>query len=164
MYRSIAAAGATAAAVLGAGAAALATSGPATTDGTASASTPVSTAAASQPAARHRQLRRAALRHAVHGELVTHGKHGFVTHSAIRGTVTNASPTALTVKAADGFTQTFTLTTHTRIREHSPGKRGATNATASVLHDGDQVAAFGKAPEKSGAHPTASVVIDGVRK
>jgi hypothetical protein len=154
-----AAAGAAAAVVLGAGTAALAASGSGTTSGSGSSAS--STAHTAKNKLRHKRL----LMHGVHGQIVTHGKDGYVTHSGIRGTATTVSATSITVKAADGYTQTFTLTKDTKVRERpASGKGKGTAGTVSNLKSGDQVAVLGKAPEKSSAKPTATVVIDGIKK
>jgi preprotein translocase subunit YajC len=153
-----AAAGAAAAIVIGAGTAAFAVSGSDTTSGSGSSA---STSHNAMKALRHKRL----LLHMVHGQIVTHGADGYVTHSGIRGTATAVSPTSITVKAADGFTQTFTLTKDTKVRERpASGKGKGTAGTVSDLKSGDQVAVLGKAPEKSTAKPTATVVIDGIKK
>jgi hypothetical protein len=158
MYRKIAAAGATAVAIVGVGATALATSGTSATSGAGSQ-------AAAHPAAaaawrHHHRL----LRHLVHGSVVTHGKHGYVAHSAVRGTAEAVSPTSITVKAADGYSATYTITKHTKVRERSAGKvRGKPGSMADV-QTGDRVAVLGREPEKSTNDPTATVIVDGVRK
>lgn len=46
----------------------------------------------------------------LHGEFVTgEAATGFVTALSQTGTVTAASPTSITIRSADGFTQTYTL-------------------------------------------------------
>jgi hypothetical protein len=159
MYRKIAVAGATAAAIVGVGTAALATSGTGSTAGSGSH------AGAKQ--AHHKKQHRPAqaLRRGVHGELVTKGKDGFVVHSGIRGAATSVSATSITVKAADGYSETFTLTKATKVRERPSSGRGkGTAGTAADLKSGDQVAVIGKKAETSSAKPSATVVIDGLKK
>ncbi|MGH8860842.1 MAG: hypothetical protein ACRDVG_06340 [Jatrophihabitantaceae bacterium] len=156
----IAVAGATAAAIVGVGTVALATSGPDPTAGAGSST--------SQHGGKHHgehALRRA-LRHALHGSVTTKGKDGYVTHSAVRGTVSALSATSITVKATDGFTESFTLTKDTKVRERVPNApRGSRTSpgTMSQVKSGDQVAVLGKAPEKSTTAPTATVILDGLR-
>lgn len=55
----------------------------------------------------------------------------FVTHSAIHGSVTAVSPTSITVKAPDGFSQTFKVSTDTKVhlRGDRAGKAAATPGT-----------------------------------
>ncbi|HEY7010753.1 MAG TPA: hypothetical protein VH395_17510 [Jatrophihabitantaceae bacterium] len=153
-----AAAGAAAAIVIGAGTAAFAVSGSGSTSGSGSSA---STASTAHHGMRHKRL----LMHMVHGQIVTHGKDGYVTHSGIRGTATAVSATSITVKAADGFTQSFALTKDTKVRERPASGTGKGSAgTLSDLKSGDKVAVLGKAPEKSTAKATATVVIDGIKK
>jgi hypothetical protein len=154
MYRKIAVAGATAAAIVGVGTAAMATSGSDSTVGS-----------GSQQGSHQKQHARAALmRHLVHGQIVTHGKDGYVVHSGIRGTVGSVSATSITVKAADGFSQTFTLTKDTKVRERTAGQRKGSPGKIADLKSGDKVAVLGKAPEKSSANPSATIVVDGRQK
>jgi preprotein translocase subunit YajC len=156
-----AAVGAAAAIVVGAGTAAFATSGSGTTGGSGSSSSAHNGNSAAMKKLRHKRL----LTHLVHGQIVTHGSDGYITHSGIRGTATAVTATSITVKADDGFTQTFTLSKDTRVRERpASGKGKATAGTLSDLKSGDKVAVLGKAPEKSSAKPAASVVIDGLKK
>lgn len=154
MYRKILIVGATAAAIVGVASAALAASGSDTTTGTASAS---STSAKQHP-------KGAALRHALHGAITTKGKDGYVTHTGIRGAVTSVSPTSITVKAADGFSQTFTINKTTKVRERTAGQAKGTPATISDVKSGDQVGVLGKGADSASATPTATVVIDGLKK
>ena len=98
MYRKIAVAGVTAAAIIGAGTAALAESG--STSGTPSpasstsstATSSGSTAAAGAHGAKGSRLGRLA-RRVVHGQFVTGQAGAFVTHDVIRGQVSSVSPT-----------------------------------------------------------------------
>jgi preprotein translocase subunit YajC len=162
VYRSIAVAGATAAVIIGAGTAALAASGTDSTSGSGTSSTSAGNHAAAKQM-RHKRL----LTHLVHGQIVTKGKDGYVTHSGVRGTATAVSATSITVKAADGYTQTFRLTKDTKVRERGAGAVKGTPGKVSDLKTGDTVAVLGKAPEKSPTSttsPTATVVIDGLKK
>jgi hypothetical protein len=155
-YRTIAVAAGTAVAVVGIGTAALATSGTATTSG--------SGHPAANAAHRHRHALRGMLEHVLHAQVTTRGKSGYVTHSAVRGAVTKISPTAVTVRSADGFTETFTVTSATRVREHVAGQHHASKGALSDVKSGDQVAVLGKAAEGSSGDPDATVIVDGLRK
>jgi hypothetical protein len=161
VYRKIAVAGVTAAAMIGVGTAAVATSG--STSGSGSAGAKSGSSGAHHK--RHHPRPGKVLRHGVRGELVTNSKDGYVVHSGIRGTITSVSPTAVTVKAADGYSQTLTLTKDTKVRERPASGRGrGTKGTVADLKSGDKVAVVGKKPEKAAGNATAVVVIDGLRK
>lgn len=166
MFAKIALAGATAAAIIGVGTAAIATSGPSATagSGTTGSQHAAAKGGAKGKAQQGKHPLRRALRHAVHGSVVTKGKDGYVTHTAVRGTVTSVSSTALTVKAADGFSQTYTLTKTTRVRERAADGKKATKGALSDLKTGDKVGVVGTAPDKAGARPTAQFVLDGLTK
>jgi hypothetical protein len=169
--------------VLGAGTAALATStsapakpsvagtsSPAPSGSTApGAAAPNSTApgaAAPDRAARGPKAHKPALKalgRALHATWVTpdrDSENTFVTHHAIRGEVTAVSPTSLTVKALDGFTQTYAVNGDTKVhlRKGLPsqgngkgngaqGNRGGLGkgpaGTISDVHTGDKVAVTG---------------------
>ena len=173
MYRRIATVGVTAAAIVGVGTAALAASGTGTSGSGSTAGGPGGgTSSSGAPAAgstqqRHPAARRAgiaALRHAQHGSVVIRTAHGFVTRSGIRGTVTAVSPTAITVRAADGYSATYTLSSRTTVRRHTPGQhRPGTASSISALGTRDTVLVIGTAPDTRGAVPTATLVVDGVR-
>jgi hypothetical protein len=157
-YRKIAVAGVTVAAVVGGGTAAAvaASSGSSSTNGSGS------------QASAHRHKHPRLVRHlvrGVHGQVVTHGKNGYVTHSAVRGTVSAVSATAITVQAADGYRQTFTINKDTRVRERPTSGTGKGRpGTISDVKSGDRVGVLGKKAEHSTARSTATVVIDGLRK
>jgi hypothetical protein len=165
MYRKIAAVVGTAAVILGAGTAALAASGPDATGGTGSTSAPATSTPApgNNTAGRRRHVERALVRHAVHGSIVTQGKNGYVRHTGIRGTITAVSPTALTVKATDGTTQTFVLMKATKVRERTPGQAKGSPGTISQLKTGDDVGVLGRGPESATGVPSAAFVVDGLK-
>ena len=120
MWKKIALAGASAAVILGAGGAALATSG----SGASVSGTP---SAVGFGAARHGHPGLAG-RNVLHGQFVTRSKDDaktFVTHTVVRGAVTAVSATSITVKAADGFSQTFTVNADTKVHQRGAG-RGTT--------------------------------------
>ena len=50
------------------------------------------------------------------------------------------------------------------MRERTAGKARATAGTLSEVKDGDTVAVLGKAPATSTVNPTATVVVDGLKK
>jgi hypothetical protein len=109
-------AGVVAAGVLGTAGVAAATSDTATPTPAAS-SAPAGTTAPGDKTAQRRKVRRAALVRGMHGEFVAKGKDGKpVTFETIRGTVTAVGPTSVTVKAEDGFTETFTANSDTKVR------------------------------------------------
>jgi hypothetical protein len=180
MLKKIVFAAAAAAVVLGAGTAALAASGGSgspspSPSGSASAPAKPGPAApgpaapgAAAPGAAHRgpKADRPALRalgRALHAQWVTRerGNAGsFVTHDAIRGEVTAVSATSITVKAADGVSQTYAVTSDTKVhlrknlpgpgkgRAHGQGGNGQPTAgapagTISDVHTGDKVAVTG---------------------
>jgi hypothetical protein len=155
MLRKIVIAGSAAAVVLGAGTAALAASGSSTTPSAPGSST----AAAAAKAGGH--LKRAELKRALHASWVTRdGKNStsFVTHDAIRGQVTAVSATSITVKAADNVSQTYAVTSTTKVHSRADGKGKA--GTISEVKSGDLVAVLGTG---SGTL-TATQVLDGTKK
>lgn len=83
------------------------------------------------------------MRRAVHGQWTTQNKatKSFVTHDAIRGTVTSVSPTSITVQSLDKKSETYTVTSATKVRIRANGK-GA-KATISQVHTGDQAIVVG---------------------
>lgn len=90
-----------------------------------------------------------AMERALHAQWVTPkaGSPGtFVTHDAIRGEVTAVSASSITVKAADGVSQTYAVTGSTKVhlRKAATGKgRAGTPGTIGDVHTGDQVAVAG---------------------
>ncbi|WP_375480495.1 hypothetical protein [uncultured Jatrophihabitans sp.] len=139
MYRKILIGGMTAAAIVGAGGAALAVTG---SDATTSGAAATTSAAASQHAAKGKQGKNKLLRRLAHGQFVTKGKGGvFVTHDLIRGTVTSVSATSITVEAADKKSETFVITKDTKVRMREDGKGSA--STISKVATGDKVAVAG---------------------
>jgi hypothetical protein len=136
MWKKIAIAGGVCVAIAGAGTAALATSGtPAPSPSPTSSSAPSSTGKA---AAKHD-----ALRHALHAQWVTKAKGSttVVTHDAIRGSVTAVSPSSITVVAGDKKSETFHVTSATKVRIRTNGK-GA-KGTISQVHTGDKALVIG---------------------
>ena len=140
MWKKIAIGGAVAAAILGSGAAALASSGSAV-PGTPTAGTPAAATASAAAKGRH-PIARALARHTVHGQFVTRDSSGgFVTHDVIKGTVTSVSATSITVKAADNTSETYVVNSSTKVRQRSNGKGSA--STIGAVHTGDDVAVVG---------------------
>jgi hypothetical protein len=151
MYRTIAIAGATAAVIIGSGAAALAASGSSTPP------TPSTPSASSTHAAQdgHGKTELKALRHVVEAQIVTRGKDGaFVTHDLIRGEVTAVSSGAITVRAANGKSEQFTVTPATNVRIRTSGK--GTPAKITDVHVGDTVRVAGTGT----GTPSATHVVD----
>ena len=97
-----------------------------------------------------------ALRGFEHGSWVSDGKNGTVTHVAIKGAATAVSPTSITVKAADGTTDTFVVNGSTAVRVKGSGKTaiGSVKVNDTVLVTGTQ----------SGSTDTAVHVLDGGAK
>ena len=84
------------------------------------------------------------LRRALHAQWTTRdGKDSttFVTHDAIRGQITAVSPTLITVKAADGVTDTFVVTTNTKV--HVKGQAKDTTSSIADIHIADTAAVRG---------------------
>jgi hypothetical protein len=101
---------------------------------------------------RHK-IRRAAIVRGMHGEWVVKGKDGKpVTLLTIRGEITAVSPTSVTVKAEDGVSETFTVTSDTKVK-------GADVTSISGVKVGAKGAMVGV---KSGNTTTARAVL--VRK
>jgi len=108
-------AGVAAAGVLGTAGVAAATSNDSTPAPTASAAPSNSAAPSDHPKAK--RARRALIGRGMHGEWVVKGKDGKpVTLETIRGTVTAVGSSRLTVKAEDGFTETFATNSDTKVR------------------------------------------------
>ena len=117
-------AGVAAAGVLGTAGVAAATSNDSTPAPTASAAPSNSAAPSDHPKAK--RARRALIGRGMHGEWVVKGEDGKpVTLETIRGTVTAAGSSRLTVKAEDGFTETFATNSDTKVR-------GGANALGNV--------------------------------
>jgi hypothetical protein len=146
MWKKLAAAGAVGAAVLGAGGAALAADG-----GSSSTSPSATSTTAPKAATRDGRLARRAL----HGTFVTRGKGGtFITHELARGAVTAVSPTSISVRTADGDTETYVVDSSTKVRTHVKGAKGSAS-TIGAVHVGDNVGVTGK-----GTPATATVIVD----
>lgn len=140
MYRKILVSGVTAAAIIGAGATALAVTGSDPTPGTpSSTSSPKDHAKSKNHSGKNGKAK--LLRRAAHAQIVTKGKDGFVTHDLINGTVTSVSATSITVKAADNKSETFTVTKDTKVRARTNGK-GADSSISKVL-TGDHIVVVG---------------------
>ncbi len=154
MYMKIAMAGATVAAIVGVGTAAVAVTGstgglPTPTASSSPAAGAGGTAAVGGTAAtggttkagRHPGLAKLAAR-SVHAQLVTRSKDGtFVTHDEIRGEVTAVSGASVTVKAADGTGESFSVTSATVVRIRAAGKGVA--GSISQVKVGDTVIVVG---------------------
>jgi len=65
----------------------------------------------------------------------------FVTQNAIRGSVTAVTSTSITVKAADGISETFTVNTGTKVRMTRAEKAAA--GTIAQVKVGDRVGVLG---------------------
>jgi hypothetical protein len=160
--------------LVGAGAVAVAVPGSVTTGrptgGAAVAALRSATGSPSGTAAARPGHWRHLLRLAQHAQVATSGPRGAFLYDAIRGVVSAVSPTSLTVRAADSFSQTFVLsssTTRVRIRPaHAAGTSTGKGKPGSLsdIHAGDEVFAFGRSADRTGAVPTAQLVIVGVKR
>lgn len=165
MWKKIAIAGAVGAAILGTGAAALAETGTSTST-SASASTSPSTSspattsgsAAGKPGQLKGKLKEA-LGRFEHGSWVSSDKStsADITHDAVKGAVTAVSPTSISVKASDGFSETFVVNSDTGVRIKGTKAAGAIGS----VKVGDTVLVTGT---KSGTTATAKHVLDGGTK
>lgn len=153
MYRKILVIGATAAAVLCTGTAALALPGSHTTTGspgTTSASTDGSSATHASNANRVKHGKGRLLRRAEHGDIVVHTKKGDVTVQFARGVVTSVSSSAITVQSQDKKFETFIVDKSTKVKSRTkPATKGAkpakpTASSITKVSKGDHVAVVGK--------------------
>lgn len=146
MLKKIVVAASAAAVVLGAGTVALASSGnTAAPAPNASNAAPGNAAAGKAARGNGHRLALRALRGALHAQWVTRdGSGSFVTHDAIRGVVTAVSAGSITVKAADGVTQSYAVTSATKIHIRDAGASNpAKPGTISDVHTGDKIAVAG---------------------
>jgi hypothetical protein len=141
MYKKILIAGGTAAVIIGLGTAAFAESG--STTGT---PTPTGTTSSTAKAAAGKgdgALGKLAKR-AISAQIVTRGKDGsFVTHDLERGTVTSVSPTSIVVKAADNTSETFAVTSATKVRVRTTGTAKGAAGTIAQVATGKDVLVLG---------------------
>ena len=80
------------------------------------------------------------LKNADHGQLVTTGKDGkVVTHDLIHGKVTAVSTNSISVVAADKVSQTYTISSATKVRLRATKSLGS----ISSVHEGDEVYVLG---------------------
>jgi hypothetical protein len=95
---------------------------------------PPPTTSAPAPAAKahaKHQARRALAARAEHGEVTLRGKAGDRTVDVQRGVVTAASPTSVTVRSTDGFTQTYAFTPTSKVRK----QKAKSQASAVAVND-----------------------------
>ena len=100
------------------------------------------------------------LARALHATWVTKNKKGVVTHEAIRGAVTALTATSITVKAADGFSQTYTVGAGTKVLVRNlsatdQAGRRATASSMSAVTAGARALVIGQ----GGANPSANRVV-----
>ncbi len=128
-------AGAVGAVSIGAGGAAMAAtsspSAPSSSPGSAPSSGSAAGSATHQGHGRDKD--RDGLAHAIHAEWVTRdAKTGVnTTHDEVRGTVSAVSPTAISVRAADGVSQTYVVTPTTKVHGKAD-QRGTTGSITQV--------------------------------
>jgi hypothetical protein len=157
MNRNIAIAGLAAVVVLGGGTAAYAASTSSGATPTPSASAAPSGSGSASAKAAHPRLVKLGAR-GVRAQVVTRGKNGtFVTHDTIRGQVIAVSATSIGVKAADGTTETFTVSSATKVRMRTAGK-GAPSSIG-LVKTGDTVLVLG-----TGTGPFAAQHVVDVKK
>ncbi len=145
---ALAVAGVATAGVLGTAGVAAATSSDSTPAPSASAAPGSSAPSSDHP--RAKRAKRALLARGMHGEWVVKGKDGKpVTLETIRGTVTAVSASSVSVKAEDGFTETFATNSDTKVRG------GGADALSDVKA-GAKAAVVGV---KSGSTTTARAVL-----
>jgi len=160
MWKKIAIGGAVAAAIVGAGTASVALTG---SDTPSPSTTSTSAAAPGEqgrgPLARHGKHPLARLgKHVLHGQWVVKNKDGdVVTRDEIHGSVTAVSATSITVKAEDGVSQTYAITSDTKVRQRTQGKpRSGDDSDISKVKTGDNVVVLGTGTDTL----TADAVID----
>jgi len=78
---------------------------------------------------------------AIHGQWVTQNGTKFTTHDEIRGAVTAVSSTSISVKAADGVTESYVVGARAKVHLKADGKGKA--GTISEVKVGDHVAVIG---------------------
>lgn len=168
MWKKVAVTAAVGAAALGAGGAALAAPGghpasaPVVSSAAASTSKPATPAAKNTGDKRHRAgLRIARLARLDHATWVTQVKSGApVQHDAIHGVVAAVSGSSITVKAADGVSQTYTVGAKTKVRIRPAGKGKATAGSISGVTTGTHVLVVG-----TGTNPLNAVrILAGLRR
>jgi hypothetical protein len=96
------------------------------------------------------RLRRQLAAHVEHGEVVVQTKDGDKTVDVQRGEVTAVTSTSVTVKSADGFTQTWAYGDPLRVVQHRA------KADAGAVKVGEKV---GVAGVKQGSTVTANLII-----
>jgi hypothetical protein len=100
--------------------------------------------------ARRPLLRRELAQHVEHGEVVVQTKDGDKTVNVQRGTVTAITATSVTVKSADGFTQTWAFGSPLKVIEHR------NTVQPSDVKTGIQI---GVAGVKNGSTVTANLIV-----
>lgn len=120
---------------------------PSSTSSTSSTSAAAAGALAGRPGLA--QLRKLGSR-VLHGEFVVKTKDGNRTVDTQLGAITSVSATSMTVKSSDGYAQTWTLGSATRVRA------GKGKGTIADLKVGDTVRLLGP---RSGSDATAALVV-----
>jgi hypothetical protein len=121
----------------------------------AASGTPAKPGASAHPGVKHPALRRLTIRRALaknveHGEVVVKTKDGDKTIDVQRGTVTAISSTSITVKSADGFSETWTFGSPIHVIEHRTTVQPSNVTTGATV---------GLAGTKSGSNLTASLLV-----
>jgi uncharacterized NAD(P)/FAD-binding protein YdhS len=140
MWKKVAIAAGIGAVIIGSGSAALAatTSSSPTPAATGSTSTGTGTGHSTKSGKHHDRLLRAE-----HAQWVTRDKktNTDVTHDEIRGTVTAVSASSITVKATDGVSDTFAVSSTTKV--HAKGDTVTSPGTISQVKVGDRAIVIG---------------------
>ena len=132
-------------------------SAPADSTGTADAKKQAAKKAAGKKAAGDHKIARDLVKRVQHATWVGGGKDGqYVTHQAIKGTVTAVSSSSVTVKAADGFSETFKVDANTKVHVLGDKRAGATGSISQVKA-GDKAGVLGT----GATGPTATQILIG---
>ena len=125
--------------------------------------------------ARRQESGRTRLGRALHGTWVTKNAktNAVVTHDAIRGTVSAVTSTSITVKAADGVSQTYTVAGSTKVLKRTATTKAPTNgqttpakghkaapSTIGAVKVGDKAAVVGTGTTSL----KATHIVDGLAK
>jgi hypothetical protein len=171
MLKKVVVTAALGAAIVGGGTAALAASGSHDAAAPTSTAAPTSSSPAkTKPAKTAKTAKRKGVRlgRALHGTWVTKDAktNAVVTHDVIHGTVSSVSPTSITLKAADGVSETYQVTSSTKVRKRSATTgqkaKGAKVAASSIsaVKAGDKAIVIGTGTSTL----TATHIVDGLKK
>jgi hypothetical protein len=146
MWKKIAIAAAASAAVVGAGTAALAApniSASSISSPTTTPTTTPTTGATTTPTGKRAKAALVKLAGVAHATWVDKDGGKYVTHDAIHGAVTAVSATSITVKAGDDVSQTYVVTSSTKVKVRTTGTAKGTDGTISDVKTGQNVVVTG---------------------